>query len=259
MQSRIRDNQRRSRARQKEYIHELQEKVQTCERLGVQASLEIQQAARTVLEENKRLRALLKSRDGGAPMTDQDSAGPHNSAGLLSSEAAYLQEKLDKHGSCSAEKPGCAMSGKTQLPLPPLRRPITALPRHAGKIPKPVLPPSAKDVAMGPAPQLPKEGRSAFAPPPHTNPEPPEVVPLLDSTPPEVALLEDDNGPDLRKELDPTNNTSSCAFAISIITNMRGDVDTNEVREALNCCGDNLNECKVDNSRLFAAVDQFAE
>ncbi|EME40461.1 hypothetical protein DOTSEDRAFT_101639, partial [Dothistroma septosporum NZE10] len=56
-----RDNQRRSRARRKEYLSELESKYQNCERVGVEANAEIQTAARLVLADNKRLRAMLKS------------------------------------------------------------------------------------------------------------------------------------------------------------------------------------------------------
>ncbi|KAL5329950.1 hypothetical protein ACEPPN_003470 [Leptodophora sp. 'Broadleaf-Isolate-01'] len=57
--ARIRDNQRRSRARRKEYLQELESKLRQCELQGVEASSEIQTAARRVAEENKKLRALL--------------------------------------------------------------------------------------------------------------------------------------------------------------------------------------------------------
>jgi len=57
--ARIRDNQRRSRARRKEYLQELESRLRQCELQGVEASSEIQSAARRVAEENKKLRALL--------------------------------------------------------------------------------------------------------------------------------------------------------------------------------------------------------
>ncbi|OIW25738.1 hypothetical protein CONLIGDRAFT_708505 [Coniochaeta ligniaria NRRL 30616] len=56
---RARDNQRSSRARRKELIDELQQRLAVHERRGVQATLEMQQAARRVAQENERLRALL--------------------------------------------------------------------------------------------------------------------------------------------------------------------------------------------------------
>ncbi|KAF2103544.1 hypothetical protein NA57DRAFT_31753, partial [Rhizodiscina lignyota] len=60
--ARIRENQRRSRARRKEYLQELEAKWRACEQKGVEATAEVQAAARQVLEENRRLRALLKER-----------------------------------------------------------------------------------------------------------------------------------------------------------------------------------------------------
>ncbi|KAI1335456.1 hypothetical protein F5Y15DRAFT_250153 [Xylariaceae sp. FL0016] len=57
--TRIRDNQRRSRARRKEYVQDLEKRLRLFESKGVEASFAIQQAARKVNEENRRLRALL--------------------------------------------------------------------------------------------------------------------------------------------------------------------------------------------------------
>jgi hypothetical protein len=56
---RVRDNQRRSRARKKEYVQELEQKLRRLEAQGTKASIEIQQAARKVADENTQLRALL--------------------------------------------------------------------------------------------------------------------------------------------------------------------------------------------------------
>jgi len=58
---RIRDNQRRSRARRKEYIEDIETRLRQCERYGTEVSHEIQVAARKVVEENKRLRELLRN------------------------------------------------------------------------------------------------------------------------------------------------------------------------------------------------------
>ncbi|KAM0255466.1 hypothetical protein ACHAQJ_005766 [Trichoderma viride] len=56
---RIRENQRRSRARRKEYVEGMQRKLQEFESKGVSATLEMQQAARDVAIENSRLKLLL--------------------------------------------------------------------------------------------------------------------------------------------------------------------------------------------------------
>lgn len=358
MQSRIRDNQRRSRARQKDYIHELEEKVQACERLGVQASLEIQQAARNVLEENKRLRALLLSRDlDGAGLDGEGGVG--GVGGLsLSSEAIYLQEKLEKHGSCSRvvgggkELKGQHTGKGQQMPLPPLQRnmskPAPSISATASSLPfvaccggpggssskcgVPMSPANTGDVKMREtksqegkvARMLPPPLHSAFntqemplsAPSPREASRPPEAQPMSNVRPIEMSLslletpilapsdccgpsttcisplqssdvdmstvppihetvdsalehikppdgaslaLSWSSDPDLRTELDPETDTSSCAFAVSIIAGMRSDLDPEDVKQALGCRGNNLNECKVENSKLFAAVDQFAE
>ncbi|QUC22581.1 uncharacterized protein UV8b_06822 [Ustilaginoidea virens] len=57
--ARIRDNQRRSRARRREYLQELEQRLRVCELQGVEASAEVQMAARRVANENRQLRELL--------------------------------------------------------------------------------------------------------------------------------------------------------------------------------------------------------
>ncbi|KAK6535851.1 hypothetical protein TWF281_000101 [Arthrobotrys megalospora] len=57
--ARIRDNQRRSRANKKEYIASLEQKLAEYNAQGVQATIEMQTAARAVALENERLRMLL--------------------------------------------------------------------------------------------------------------------------------------------------------------------------------------------------------
>ncbi|KAL2070752.1 hypothetical protein VTL71DRAFT_13778 [Oculimacula yallundae] len=106
--ARIRDNQRRSRARRKEYLQELETRLRQCELLGVEASSEIQTAARRVAEENRQLRTLLLQhgvKDEGieiylqGPLAgDVVSAGQHGSRG----EAAQVLEHL-----LSTRKPCC--------------------------------------------------------------------------------------------------------------------------------------------------------
>lgn len=58
--ARVRSNQRRSRARRKEYVQELEERVRCCERRGVQATAEVQAAAKKIAAENAYLRQLLQ-------------------------------------------------------------------------------------------------------------------------------------------------------------------------------------------------------
>ncbi|OTA69451.1 hypothetical protein K449DRAFT_447099 [Hypoxylon sp. EC38] len=57
--ARIRDNQRRSRARRKEYVADLEMRLKRFERQGVEATWAIQQVARRVADDNIKMRALL--------------------------------------------------------------------------------------------------------------------------------------------------------------------------------------------------------
>ncbi|KAE9371168.1 hypothetical protein N431DRAFT_425837 [Stipitochalara longipes BDJ] len=98
--ARIRDNQRRSRARRKEYLQELEARLRQCELQGIEASSEIQMAARRVAEENKKLRGLLAQHGVGEdtietyletpPTTDSVMGGQYGS----SSAAVQLLEQL---------------------------------------------------------------------------------------------------------------------------------------------------------------------
>uniref|UniRef100_A0A8H7N5W8 BZIP domain-containing protein n=1 Tax=Bionectria ochroleuca TaxID=29856 RepID=A0A8H7N5W8_BIOOC len=56
-----RENQRRSRARRRDYVQYLEARVREYEKTGAQATIEMQQAARAVQAENKSLRAILAS------------------------------------------------------------------------------------------------------------------------------------------------------------------------------------------------------
>lgn len=58
--NRIRDNQRRSRARRKAHLEDVQRSLRLCQAQGVEAAAEIQRAARKVAEENRALRMLLR-------------------------------------------------------------------------------------------------------------------------------------------------------------------------------------------------------
>ncbi|KAJ6088234.1 hypothetical protein N7486_009495 [Penicillium sp. IBT 16267x] len=57
--ARIRENQRRSRTRRKEYIQQLEQRLSAFEKLGVEATQEVQKAGRKVATENDLLRSLL--------------------------------------------------------------------------------------------------------------------------------------------------------------------------------------------------------
>jgi hypothetical protein len=120
--ARIRDNQRRSRARRKEYLQELEARLRQCELQGIEASAEIQLAARRVADENKKLRMLLNQNGVGDDNIEaylQSTASPDaimgqgfGSFGGLGSGAVQVLEHL-----LTTRKPCCA-DGNTGAPGP---------------------------------------------------------------------------------------------------------------------------------------------
>jgi hypothetical protein len=74
----------RSRARRKEYVQELEAKLRSHEQMGIEASTEIQMAARRVLEENKRLRAILRARGVSENEIDATLEQPSAAPALMS-------------------------------------------------------------------------------------------------------------------------------------------------------------------------------
>ncbi|KAK7407966.1 hypothetical protein QQX98_009883 [Neonectria punicea] len=129
---RIRDNQRRSRARHKEYVEGLQRKLQDFERRGVEATLEMQQAARNVALENSRLRMLLGYHNVSTEEIDKFlQAFPDQSA----TEAAKATISQSVAG-----QPAIA-SAAPKIPLMPMSRPPSTGPVN----PTYVAPPLAKE------------------------------------------------------------------------------------------------------------------
>merc|ERR1711964_522125 len=89
-------NQRRSRARRKEYLQELEIRLRQCELQGVEASSEIQGAARKVAEENKRLRALLSQQ--GVREDSIQHAGKAASMQYITPSSSATSETGSSHG-----------------------------------------------------------------------------------------------------------------------------------------------------------------
>ncbi|PQE03779.1 bzip transcription factor protein [Rutstroemia sp. NJR-2017a BBW] len=118
--ARIRDNQRRSRARRKEHLQELEARLRQCELQGVEASSEIQMAARRVADENKKLRSLLAQHGIADDMVDthlQSSASTDNMiarpCSTQSSSVQVLEQLLSTRKACCVEGNGAASNGMT--------------------------------------------------------------------------------------------------------------------------------------------------
>ena len=114
--ARIRDNQRRSRARRKEYLQELEAKNRECEQAGVQASAEVQQAAKKVLEENRRLRALLRQQ--GYADAQIDSMPLDLESYTAAGAAQVLENVLSSRKRCLSRSPPDHHNGMHQPATP---------------------------------------------------------------------------------------------------------------------------------------------
>jgi hypothetical protein len=118
--ARIRDNQRRSRARRKEHLQELEARLRQCELQGVEASSEIQMAARRVADENKKLRSLLAQHGiaddmveahlQSSPVTDIMMIRP---CSTQSSSVQVLEQLLSTRKACCADGNASATNGMT--------------------------------------------------------------------------------------------------------------------------------------------------
>ncbi|KAI6849141.1 hypothetical protein KC332_g478 [Hortaea werneckii] len=139
--ARIRDNQRRSRARRKEYLQELETKYRTCEQVGVEASAEIQSAARRVLDENKRLRQLLKQQG----LNDAEIDGMQDDKAdqmQYPNAASALEGMIGQRKACGSGDGGCGSGNTTppqersaaQTTIIPKSEPMSAPPQYMGNL-----------------------------------------------------------------------------------------------------------------------------
>lgn len=112
--ARIRDNQRRSRARRKEYLQELEARLRQCELQGIEASSEIQMAARRVADENKKLRGLLAQHGVADETIDsylQTSPSVDSPYASTSGAVQLLEQLLQTRKTCCADGNNPQMGG----------------------------------------------------------------------------------------------------------------------------------------------------
>ncbi|KAF6831160.1 hypothetical protein CMUS01_07438 [Colletotrichum musicola] len=103
--NRIRDNQRRSRARKKEYLQNLENRLRECQLQGVTASAEVQQAARRVAEENQKLRQLLGNLGVSGDRVDQYlSTGRLDPSDRSAPQAPSMESDLRGHAATALDR-----------------------------------------------------------------------------------------------------------------------------------------------------------
>lgn len=241
--TRIRDNQRRSRARRKEYIHELEQRLQNFERLGVIATTEVQAAARKVSRENSMLRSLLRQYGVSDtkvedylhdPTHNLDSSTSIPKASELSPMMTYPSNDLESSTrNLGFEKPK-AFTGQTYGSANQ-ENAITTLPS-----PLPTDLESATTVRSACGPSGSDCSRRC----------PPRPMDMFEVDETDVRFC---NSESQKTNVSMnTDDLTSCETAANIIASMRGQ-DRAEVRAELGCRTDK--PCMVDNLTIFRVMD----
>ena len=253
--ARVRDNQRRSRARRKEYLQELEAKLRRYEALGVQASVDIQTAARAVSAENARLRE-----ENGRLIEENERLKER--LRIESQQQSIVVTGGDNRGCTKAISDSAVTepedSGAGNAPEMLSHESLDSSP-NAQRQPTQI-------VAINFEPSV-----QTLAPSTHTTPTtlqtPPGTHDPIDEDPAthtyhrqSAPESEPSEGHCVRNhESSIGDDTSSCEYAAHIITSMRADISAEDISAHLGC-GPNVEEwrkCKVNNAKLFIAMDRY--
>lgn len=224
--ARIRENQRRSRARRKEYVQHLEQKLRSYETLGVTATKEVQEAGRKVAAENMLLRSLLMLHGVTGEEIEEylesrrqtTCAIPPRSSRTISAKSTSVQRTtippdppLDCHLS----------SAKPSVPLPNQERHEKESFRRAFNLPSPHPELPTEDIA--------RKASQAPAPRPVTHDRVSEKQ-LFDG------------------------QSTSCETAARIITGLREYSDVREIRSELGCTSEQ--NCMIKDMSIFEQLDR---
>ncbi|KAI1915149.1 hypothetical protein LOZ39_003013 [Ophidiomyces ophidiicola] len=242
--TRIRDNQRRSRARRKEYLEDLERRLRRFEKLGVEATQEVQAAGRKAAEENALLRSLLKIRsvtDGEIDAYLQEHRGATSSiAALASSKSVPSKSELLE----TAGHPACGVGSGSGQRRSPLLMPRSGIGRAQSTTATTMLIKRVEGLPSRPLP-LPHPGLSLaplVADVQPTNPKDWSSTPSMHEI-----RLGSPTGPG-------AGQLTPCETAAGIITRMRGDPDLQNARAELGCSSEST--CMVKNLAIFDLLDR---
>ncbi|SMR58692.1 unnamed protein product [Zymoseptoria tritici ST99CH_1E4] len=258
-QARIRDNQRRSRARRKEYLQELETKYRACEQIGASASTEIQAAARKVADENRRLRVLLQSHG----ISDPDLS------------RVQVQDYTDTPVSDDARTLGAMLSTRRACGDADLRQ--CSAPPASSRLPMPISPISPSDSMRGLAPYPETTPQQTHLYPPTVNPscgstcgQSTSTTPLQTSLSPlpqfhiqpdpeSYYLPPNDSqhllNPQDQYQQDQQQNGSSCYAVANMIRSINPHIG-GELEAELGCADGR--ECNVSDLRAFEVLDRVS-
>lgn len=233
--------------------------------MGIEASSEIQTAARRVLEENRKLRGLLYDRGVSEPEVVTALGGSADRSYDQLSAAPALNALLDRRITCNT-------LSSTSSPAPSHTR-ANSLPRHIPSAPPvTVSGPRPAALSCGDSPSPGSIVSSMGTPPPVSYPFYSNPTPM---TPPAAEIKSEDvryqytqydpqyqntwnYSHDYNVVSEPTAyyNTSSCVDAANIIRTMRSDVGP-ELEADLGCRVPNQ-ECYINNNVVFNMMDKYS-
>lgn len=257
---RIRNNQRRSRARRKEYIDDLEQRLRRFERQGVEATTEVQTAARKVARENALLRGLLVANGVSnseiddylrgksynpdiipppikAPISGSE-AGSGSVIPLASTQQPWIRGPCSPGGNCCGQQ-----SNVSPEPAKLNERSNQVLPQLATE--------PRKSSCCAPSNKIgasidPKMGQLAL-------PRPVQNI----GKAPEPCASGAINGASVTEMPTSQNlmdDESTCEAAANIIASMRGHGDTEKVLAELGCSPNQ--SCTVKNITIFELLDR---
>lgn len=220
-----RENQRRSRARQREVLSDLQRRVVEYEKRDAQATLEMQRVARAVAEENGILREMLAMR-GVRREEVEEFVVARRSAMQTSGQ---MQVRVDGYSTPEAYPTPTSMSYILDAP------PQASLPEPQYH--------SLRPHAENPPFPQPTKTCAPIHPPVHHHPEASYSLPPLGS-------------PDFyASDQEKLKDGMHCMEAASILAQLRGNPDATFARAALGC-GDKK-DCVIRNTDLLQLMDEM--
>lgn len=259
--ARVRENQRRSRARRKEYLEELEARLRNYESLGIQASVDVQHSARTVLVENARLREenaqlrivndRLKQQLEAKPEHNRDNISADGDSQSLERGRVSRDESRTWAAVCAP-----AVESNEEPAAESLQSNFHTTGRCDGELAivnELSLPMTTQAGSFQPSPTPTAPSMSDVDQPSTSETASHDRFPAQQETDAQEMTCGRNYHADL------STDTSSCEYAAQIITSMRADVTTDDVRADLGCnesIGD-WKRCKVNNAKLFVAMDLY--
>ncbi|KAK3177466.1 hypothetical protein K4F52_009757 [Lecanicillium sp. MT-2017a] len=264
-----RESQRRSRARRRELIDDLTRQIEEYKRRGIEASLHMQRAARAVLAENRRLRALLYqygiSPDEANGNFSTPGRRPASGLAFKGGMAEEIRAPEPRSTQDTSKSPAVAHDS-------PLRQEVSlspeslAMPTDKGcravrmssaATPTPPTPPCHHGHGEAEGQEGEKERCQPSNYTGHDDLE--QIASCVDGLEYGIPVAASDcfcpPGPPTRSTYRTETLQTSCEAAAAILIDLQSQDDLASARTALGCMG--ASSCSVKNTTIFRLMDEF--